>query len=63
MAGPAQDFVLREGEHGLPGEYVCAGCQAAMIMGGEVGESPTGTLTMEHAENCEEVRRLRGVQG
>jgi len=63
MAGAQQDFQLREGPGGLPGEYVCAGCQAPMIMGEQAGESPTGTLTMEHLDGCGEVRRLRGVQG
>jgi len=53
-----QDFQLKEGPGGLPGEYVCAGCQAPMIMGEAAGENPTGTLTMEHDPGCEEVKRL-----
>ena len=57
MAGE-QDFTLREGLGGLPGEYVCAGCQAPMIMGEPTGESPTGTLTMKHEPGCGEVKRL-----
>ena len=58
-----QDFQLKEGPGGLPGEYVCAGasCGAVMIMGDPAGDSPTGTLTMHHADGCEEVKRLTGT--
>jgi hypothetical protein len=53
-----QQFQISEPLPGLPGEYVCAGCKAAMEMSEPVGDSPTGTLRMDHAEGCEEVSNL-----
>jgi hypothetical protein len=62
MAGAVQQFQINEPVPGLPGEYVCAGCQAPMVMTEPVGDSPTGTLEMTHTERCGEVSNLTRVQ-
>ena len=53
-----QRFQLRETIPGLPGEMVCAGCQAAPVMAEPEGDSPAGVLEMDHADGCGEVKRL-----
>ena len=54
----AQWFQLRETLPGLPGEMVCAGCQAAPVMSEDAGDSPAGVLEMNHTDGCGEVKRL-----
>lgn len=57
-----QVFQIRETVPGLPGEMICAGCQAAPVMTEPTGESPTGTLEMDHGEGCPEVKTLAAGQ-
>ena len=56
----SQLFQIRETVPGLPGEWVCAGCQASMVMIEPSREQPAGAMTMEHTDGCPEVRKLTG---
>lgn len=58
MGGLWQRFQIRETVPGLPGERVCAGCGAGETMDADAGDSPAGSLIMEHADGCAEVARL-----
>lgn len=53
-----QQFQLQESVPGLPGEYVCAGCKQPMTMIEPTGDAPAGAMEIEHADGCEEVKRL-----
>jgi hypothetical protein len=53
-----QRLQLRETIPGVPGEIVCAGCQAGMVMAEPEGDSPAGALVMTHTDSCGEVKRL-----
>ena len=57
-----QRFQIRETVPGLPGERVCAAdnCHAAETMDTDAGDSPAGSLVMDHTDACTEVRRLTG---
>jgi hypothetical protein len=58
MAMATQRFKLRETIPGLPGEWVCAGCEQPMTMGEPGGESPAAAAEIDHKAGCPEVRRL-----
>jgi len=57
-----QRFQILETVPGLPGERVCYGCKAPDTMAEpEPGaESPAAVLTMDHADDCTEIRGLAG---
>jgi hypothetical protein len=55
----SQRFSIRS-EPGLPGEYVCAGCGASMVLpeAGPGPRAPEPALEMTHGKGCPEVSNL-----
>jgi hypothetical protein len=46
-------FKLKETLPGLPGEYVCAGCEAPMVVPGDGSGSGEQEAEIIHGERCE----------
>jgi hypothetical protein len=45
-------FKLRETVPGLPGEYVCAGCDKPMVVPSDASGSGEAEAEIDHGEGC-----------
>jgi hypothetical protein len=50
-----QHFILKSPGPGLPGEWVCANCEAPMEETVPGGDAPVDSVAMTHAAHCPEV--------